>query len=69
VATTPRLPKQFSVLCANCGRRKEYQLGEIYDAKPDPETIHAFRRGQFGKMKVPMQAKSARSAWLSWLLQ
>ena len=63
-----RLPREFSVLCPNCGSRKEYLLGELHDAKRDVETIHA-RAVQFGKMKMPIQSKSRLTKWSSWLLQ
>jgi hypothetical protein len=44
-----RLPPQFSVQCPNCGWRKEYQSGQVHDAKDAAETPPTIRRIRFGK--------------------
>jgi hypothetical protein len=72
-----RLPREFSVLCPNCGWRDEYQLVAVHDARQDGESTHEFRRIQFGKKNVkksvkknmPIQPKSRLNEWASWLLQ
>jgi len=67
VMGTSRLPRDFSVLCPNCGRRKVYQLAEVHDLKRDAETPQASGRIQFGK-KNWMEPKSKLNTWASWLL-
>jgi ssDNA-binding Zn-finger/Zn-ribbon topoisomerase 1 len=68
-----RLPREFSVLCPNCGWRKEYQLAGLHDAKQDWEQNREIKRIEFGKkneMKdVFIEPKAQRSGLVSWLLQ
>jgi hypothetical protein len=72
-----RLPREFSVLCPNCGWREEYQPAAVHDARHDGESTHEFQKIQFGKKNVkksvkknmPVQPKSRLNEWASWLLQ
>jgi hypothetical protein len=68
VLGTSRLPREFSVLCPSCGRRKAYQLDEVHDRTQDAETTQAAGLIQFGK-KNWIQPKSGLNEWASWLLQ
>ena len=52
VPSAARLPREFSVLCLNCGWRKEYQLAQLHDATEAAETPCIVRRIQFGKKNV-----------------
>jgi uncharacterized Zn finger protein (UPF0148 family) len=78
VVTANSLPREFSVLCANCGGRKFYQLAQIHDQKPDAEITGMPARVQFGMKRAinldetagqPMPPKSRLSEFASWLLQ
>jgi hypothetical protein len=64
-----RLPREFSVLCPNCGLRRVYQATELHDAKQDTEETHKSRRIQFGKKKDKTSGgpKSWLSESMSWL--
>ena len=68
-----RLPREFSVLCPNCGWRKEYQLAELHGAKQDWEKNREVKRIQFGKKNgtedVFIEPKAPRNGLVSWLLQ
>ena len=72
-----RLPREFSVLCPNCGWRKEYQLAGLHDAKQDWEATHEIRTIQFGKKDekkndeedILIQPKARLNGLVSWLLQ
>jgi hypothetical protein len=72
-----RMPREFSVLCPNCGRRREYQSAELHDAKQDAEPIREFPRIQFGRKNVKkveeenifIQPKTRLNQIVSWLLQ
>jgi hypothetical protein len=44
-----RLPGEFSVLCPNCGQRKNHKSVEAHDRKEQAETTHPLRAIQFGK--------------------
>jgi uncharacterized Zn finger protein (UPF0148 family) len=48
VFKTTSLPREFSVLCSNCGGRKVYLTAEIHDRKPATETGQPSARIQFG---------------------
>ena len=64
-----RLPGQFSVLCPNCGQRKNYGSAEVHDRK-DAEATDTFRRIQFGgRKKISIEPKSWLNECASWLLQ
>jgi hypothetical protein len=78
VAAANSLPREFSVLCPNCGGRKFYLLAQIHDRKPDAEIIQISARPQFGMKRVtdpdqtigqPMPPKSWLSELGSWLVQ
>jgi len=45
------LPREFSVLCPNCGARKFYQLAQIHDQKEAANKTRAPERIQFGTKK------------------
>ena len=72
-----RMPREFSVLCPNCGRRREYQSAELHDAKRDAEPTREFPRIQFGRKNVKkieegnifIQPKTRLNQIVSWLLQ
>jgi predicted RNA-binding Zn-ribbon protein involved in translation (DUF1610 family) len=58
---TLRLPREYSVLCPNCGQRKVYQAAQAHDLKQDAEaTKTSGRIIQFGTKKA-MEPKS----WLN----
>jgi hypothetical protein len=61
-----RLPREFAVLCPNCGRRSVYRPADAHDAKRD--TPRTFARMQFstGKKKA-VQPKSWLNKWASAL--
>jgi hypothetical protein len=78
VLKTMSLPREFSVLCPNCGGRKLYQLAQIHDRKQDTVATQNFGRAQFGMKSatvgdltaaVPTQPKSLLNQFGSWLLQ
>jgi hypothetical protein len=78
MVTANSLPREFSVLCENCGGRKFYQLAQIHDQKPDAEITGMPARIQFGMKRAiyldetvgqPMPLKSRLSEFTSWLLQ
>ena len=68
-----RLPREFSVLCSNCGWRKEHQLAELHGSKQNWEQNGEFTRIQFGKKNktkdVFIEPKAPRKGLVSWLLQ
>ena len=73
-----RMPRAFSVLCPNCGRRREYQSAELHDAKQNAERIREFSKIQFGRKNVKkieeeedifIQPKTRLNQIVSWLLQ
>jgi hypothetical protein len=75
VLNARRLPPEFSVLCPNCGSRKEYQLAGLHDTKRDAESkLHKI---QFGKRDGKNSAnsdifippKTRLNGLVSWLLQ
>lgn len=75
---TMSLPREFSVLCPNCGERKFYQVAQAHDRKPNAETTQISGRIQFGMKRAtdrdltagtPMQPKSRLNEVVSWLLQ
>ena len=49
------LPREFSVLCPNCGWRRVYHLADLHDPQQDAATVHIFERVQFGKKKSMLQ--------------
>ena len=61
VLSAARLPRVFSVLCPNCGWRKEYQLAQLHDAKEAAETAPTIRRIQFGKKNMSDTLRSHAS--------
>ena len=78
VLTANSLPREFSVLCPNCGGRKFYQLAQIHDQKPDAEMARTPERLQFGTKRAidhdrtggeSMPPKSRLGEFASWLLQ
>ena len=68
-----RLPREFSVLCPNCGWRKEHQPAELHGAKQDWEQIRESKRTQFGKKNetkdIFVEPKAPPKGFVSWLLQ
>jgi len=82
VLTGQSLPREFSVLCPNCGGRKLYRLDQLHDRKLDAESKPIPARVRFGTKPAmdraidPNQAvgsamspKSRLSELTSWLLQ
>ena len=75
VQSAARLPREFSVLCPNCGRREEHQLAGLHGAKPEEESIHGLRNSQFGKRNgkksenILIQPKTRLDEFTAWLLQ
>jgi hypothetical protein len=75
VLNARRLPREFSVLCPNCGRREEHQLAGLHGAKREEESIHELRNSQFGKRNgeksenILIQPKTRLNELTSWLLQ
>ena len=78
VLNTIALPREFSVLCPNCGGRNFYQLAQTHDRKEDAEATQISARIQFGMKRAtdgdltaakPMLPKSRLSQFGSWLLQ
>jgi len=78
VLNTIGLPREFSVLCPNCGGRKFYQLAQTHDRREDAEATQISGRIQFGMKPAtvgdltaakPMLPKSRLSQFGSWLLQ
>jgi hypothetical protein len=73
VLSAGRLPREFSVLCPNCGWRKEHQSAELHRAKQDWEQNPEAKRAQFGKKNEPkdivIEPKASRNGLVSWLLQ
>jgi hypothetical protein len=72
-----RPPREFSVLCPNCGWRKEYLPGELHDARPDAEPAHEIGAIQFGKKikkiagtnNIFVPPKGRLNKLVTWLLQ
>jgi hypothetical protein len=72
-----RMPREFSVLCPNCGWRREYQPADLHDARRDAEVTREFPRIQFGKKNVKkiggenifIQPETRLNQLVSWLLQ
>jgi hypothetical protein len=77
VLNARRLPREFSVMCPNCGWRKEHQSAELHDTKQDAESIHEFRNIRFGKRNgkknenkdIFIRPKTRLNELVSWLLQ
>jgi DNA-directed RNA polymerase subunit RPC12/RpoP len=77
VQSTLRIPREFSVLCPNCGWRREYQPADLHDARRDTGPTREFPRIQFGKKNVEKieeeniitQPETRRNQLVSWLLQ
>jgi len=77
VENTKGLPRNFSVLCPNCGGRKSYLLAQVHDHKQDAETAQMSSRPQFGMRGAidddltaeSIPPKSRLSQLASWLLQ
>jgi hypothetical protein len=71
------MPREFSVKCPNCGGRREYQSGELHDAKPEAGLSREFQRIQFGRKNVKeietadiiIQPETRLNQFVSWLLQ
>jgi hypothetical protein len=49
VVGTQRLPREFSVLCPNCGQRNFYQQVETHDPKQDAGAARTPAKIEFGK--------------------
>jgi hypothetical protein len=72
-----RMPRGFSVLCPNCGWRREYQPADLHDARPEAELLRDFPKIQFGKKNVKkietvdifIQPETRLNQLVSWLLQ
>jgi len=72
-----RMPREFSVLCPNCGWRREYHPADLHDARPEAELHREFSRIQFGKKNVKkieterifIHPKAPLNQLMSWLLQ
>jgi hypothetical protein len=72
-----RMPREFSVLCPNCGWRREYHPADLHDARPKAKLLGEFPRIQFGKKNVKkietedifIQPKTPLNQLVSWLLQ
>jgi plasmid rolling circle replication initiator protein Rep len=72
-----RMPREFSVLCPNCGWRREYHPADLHDARPEAELLREFPRIQFGKKNVKkietddifIQPETRLNQLVSWLLQ
>jgi hypothetical protein len=77
VQSTLRIPQGFSVRCPNCGWRREYQPGDLHNARRDAEPTREFPRTQFGKKNVKkieeenifIQPETRLNQLASWLLQ
>jgi len=75
VPSAQRLPREFSVLCPNCGWRREYLSTDLHDARQDAEPPRQFPRIPFGKRhekkeeKIFIQPKTRLNQLTSWLLQ
>jgi len=77
MANSKSLPREFSVLCPNCGGRKFYQATQVHDQKQAAETAPISARLQFGMRREidddqtveSMPPKSRLSELTSWLLQ
>ena len=70
LAGTIRLPREFSVLCPNCGRRDVYQPAEAHDPKQGAAATRTAGSIQFstGK-KEPIRPKSWLNEWACSVLQ
>ena len=76
---TASLPREFSVLCPNCGSRKFYEFAQAHDRNREAETTRGSGRIQFGMKHAadcdlpagqPMPPpKSRLNGLASWLLQ
>jgi hypothetical protein len=72
-----RMPREFSVLCPNCGWRREYKSADLHDAKQDTEPTREFPKIQFGRKNVRkiekdnifIQPETRLNQLVSWLLQ
>ena len=72
-----RMPREFSVLCPNCGWRREYHPADLHNARPEAELLREFPRIQFGRKNVKkvetedifIQPKTPLNQLVSWLLQ
>jgi hypothetical protein len=77
VQSTLRIPREFSVLCPNCGWRREYQPADLHDARRDAGATREFPRNQFGKKSakkignesIYIPPKTPLNQLVSWLLQ
>jgi DNA-directed RNA polymerase subunit RPC12/RpoP len=75
---TVSLPREFSVLCPNCGSRKLYEFAQAHDRNQEAEATQISGRAQFGMKQEtdcdlpsenPVQPKSRLNEFASWLLQ
>jgi ssDNA-binding Zn-finger/Zn-ribbon topoisomerase 1 len=72
-----RMPREFSILCPNCGWRREYQPADLHDARAEAELPREFPRVQFGKKNVKKiereniftQPETRLNQLASWFLQ
>jgi hypothetical protein len=78
VLNTEALPRQFSVLCANCRGRNLYESTQVHDRKQSAGTTPNSGRIQFGMKRAldhdpiaaqSMPPKSRLNELASWLLQ
>jgi hypothetical protein len=78
VLNTMSLPREFFVLCPNCGGRKLYQMAQTHDRRQDTAATRNSGRAQFGMKSAtvgdltavePTQPKSLLNQFGSWLLQ
>jgi uncharacterized Zn finger protein (UPF0148 family) len=78
VVKTTTLPREFSALCPNCGKRNTYLSAEVHDPKQIEEIIQHSARIEFGKRNAidcdqmvagPEQPKSRLGEIASWLLE
>jgi hypothetical protein len=71
------MPREFSVLCPNCGWRREYRPADLHDARPKAELLGEFSRIQFSRKNVTkieaedifIQPKTPLNQLVSWLLR
>ena len=77
VHSTLRIPREFSVLCPNCGWRREYQPADLHDARRDAEPTRQCPGIQFGKKNAKkieednifIQPETRLNQLVSWFLQ
>jgi hypothetical protein len=76
VQSTLRMPREFSVLCPNCGWRREYQPADLHDAGRGAEPTRQFPGIQFGTKNVRkieeedilIQPETRLNQLVSWFL-